>query len=103
MAYDFPTNFSNGTQVTGLGSFFQYGDYIIGGIFAEGILFFIFAFSFVIGMASGTRKALLASSFITFVFAIFFARLDMLNPIWIFVLIVVGIIGAIGSKEERGL
>jgi len=101
--YEYPNNFSNGTIVNSPGTLFQYSDYLLNSWFAEGILGFIFLFSFSISIMAGAKRALLTSSFITFVFAVYFARLDMISPIWIFALIVAIIIGAIGSKEERGL
>jgi hypothetical protein len=54
-------------------------------------------------MSSGSKRALLTSSFITFIFSIFFLRLGMINPIVCLVLIAMTIIGAIGSRDEQGL
>jgi len=101
MAYDYPTNFSGGMNVTGPGSLFQYADYLLGGFFAMGVLIFIFAFTFVVGAVNGGKKALLFSSFITFMFAVYFLRLGMINSGVLLVLIIAMIVGAIGSKEER--
>lgn len=101
--YDLPSNFSNGTQVVGVGTFLQYSNYVTDGWLGWGILTIIFMMSFMVGIAMSSRKALLSSSFITFVFSVYLLRLDMINPVAIFVLIVLMIIGAIGSKEESGM
>jgi hypothetical protein len=102
--YDYPSNFSNGTNaVTGIGSLFQYSNYVISGWFGIAILLFIFGISFIGALASGSRKALLTSSFITFIFSILLARADLISPVWVFLLIVGIIVGAIGSYGEKGL
>jgi len=102
MAFEYPSNFSNGTIVDGLGSFFQYASYTTGGLMGAAILLVIFVMSFVIGLAAGSKKALLSSSFITFVFSVYFWRIEMINPSIMFVLILVMVISAIGSKSESG-
>lgn len=103
MVWLYPTNFSNGTAVTGLGTLVQYGNYVTDGWLASGFLLIIFLLSFVGGIAISSRKALLSASFITFIFSVYFLRLELINPILVFALIVGIIIGAIGSKEEGGL
>jgi len=99
--YEYPTNFSNGTSVNSLGTWVQYMNYASDGWMATGFLFLIFMISFIIGLATSSRKALLASSFIAFVFSVYFMRLDIINPVIPFVFIVLMIAGAIGSKEEN--
>ena len=101
--FDWPTNFSNGSAITGIGGVFQYAQYVTDGMFSMGILLMIFLMSFGIGMATGVKKALASSSFITFIFAVYFVRLDMINPIVPIILLFVAIIGALGSKAEGGL
>lgn len=101
MAWEYATNFSNGTAVTSLGEMMQYGNYVTNGWLAYGFLLIIFMLSFVGGLAMSSRKALLSASFITFVFSVYFLRLDLLNPVVSFVLVILMIIGAIGSKEEN--
>ena len=100
--FDWPTNFSNGTAITGVGGIFQYAQYLTDGMFSMGILLMIFLMSFGIGMAVGVKRALASSSFITFIFAVYFVRLDMINPIIPIVLLFVSIIGALGAKSEAG-
>lgn len=103
MAFEYPTNFSNGTEylnVEGIGSFFQYTNYATGGWFGSGVLGIIFFMVFMVSMSAGSRKALLASSFITFVFSTYFALLGLVSPFVVFGLIVLTIVGAIGTKSE---
>jgi len=100
--FDYPMNFSNGTAITGVGGIFQYAHYVTDGMFSLGILLLIFLMSFGIGMATGMKRALASSSFITFIFSVYFVRLDMINPIIPIVLLFISIIGALGSKAESG-
>jgi len=101
--FDYPMNFSNGTAITGIGGIFEYAQYVTDGMFSAGILLMIFLMSFGIGMVTGMKKALAASSFITFIFSVYFVRLDMVNPIVPIVLLFIAIIGALGSKAEGGM
>jgi hypothetical protein len=100
MAYEYPTNFSNGTVVDGIGSFVQYADYITEGWLALGFLLIIFMMTMAVGSMMSVRKTLAASSFITFIFSIYFMRLGMVNPIVVFGLLVLVIVGVLGSKGE---
>jgi hypothetical protein len=72
----------------------------VNGWLGYGFLLIIFLTTFGFSMVSGSRKALLTSSFITFLFSIYFMRMSMINPVIVFVLIVLTIIGALGSKGE---
>ncbi len=99
--WDYPTNFSNGTTVENLGTLMQYANYVAEGWLAYGFLLIIFMMSFGVGALSGSRKALLASSFITFIFSVYFLRLDMINPALVFVLIIGIIVGMLGAKEGK--
>ncbi len=101
MVWDYPTNFSNGTAVNSLGGLIQYAEYVTNNWFAEGFLLIIFLMSLSVGILTNSRKAILAASFITFVFSIYFLRLDSINPIITFLLLVGIIIGAIGSSEGK--
>lgn len=102
--YQYPTNYSNGTSVDGVGNaFFQYPNFILGGMFGLGILTIIFLTTFIVSLSSGSRKALLTSGFISTIFSIYFARLDLIQPVVVFVFIALTIIGAIGSKQENSL
>jgi len=101
--HEYPSNFSNGTSVEGIGSWFQYTSTLLGDWLGIGIMILIFLASFIISLASGTRKALMVSGFISFIFSIYLARLDMIHPVFIITFIILTIIGAIGSKQEQGL
>jgi len=97
--WEYPINYSNGTSVDGAGNFFmKYPSFIVGGHLGSGIILLIWLFCFVFSLILGSRKALAVSSFIAFVFSVYFVRLDMINPIVPIVLIVLMIIGLIGSS-----
>ena len=100
MAWQYPSNFSNGTAVDGLSNLFKYMDYVVNGWFAEAVVLIIFVIAFALFSLTSTRKALLASSFIAFIFSVYFIRLGLINPIITFALIVIMIVGAVGAKEE---
>jgi len=101
--YEYPSNYSNGTSVDGLGSFIQYTSFVTNHWLATGILLIIWTFSFMMSMVSGSRKALLTASFITFIFGVYFVRLDIVNPIVVVTLLALTILGAISSYNEQGL
>jgi len=101
--YDWPTNFSDGNVINGTGSFLQYANYVTSGGLGIAILVIIFIMSFFVGIAISSRKALLSSSFITFIFAVYLTRISMVSPVAIFILVLLMIVGAIGSKEESGM
>ena len=92
--WNYPTN------VTGIGNLVQNINYQINGYLGYGFLTIIFLFTFGLTLVSGSRKALLTSSFITFLFSIYFLRMGMINPVVSILLIVLTIIGALGSKSE---
>lgn len=98
--YEYPSNFSNGSSVDGFGSFIKYTSYITNDWLGTGIILLIWIVIFGLSMAMGSRKALLTSSFISFIFSIYFVRLGMIHPVIVITLIILTIIGAIGSKEE---
>ena len=97
--FEYPTNYSNGSAVDGYGSWIQYTNLITGGFLGAGFLLLIWLATFFVSLVSGSRKAMLTASFVSFPFAIYFMRLEMINPIIIIVIIALGILGAIGSKE----
>ena len=101
--FEMPGNFSNGTSVDGLGSFMQYASYVTYDWLATGFLLIIWTFSFMMSMVSGSRKALLTSSFIAFIFGVYFVRLDMVNPFIVIVFLALTILGAISSYNEPSL
>lgn len=98
--FEYPTNFSNGTAVIDPGTFTQFMHYATDGWFAYGFLFVIFMVLSGIFLVAGIKRSLAASSFITFIFSIYFWRLDMVNPILCFAFILLAIVAALGAKEE---
>jgi len=98
--FEWPTNFSNGTAITGIGTLLQYSNHVTNGMFAIGILLIIFLMGLVGGMMVGIKKSLASSSFITFVFAVYFWRIDMVPDIVLYGLLFLMIVGVIGSKGE---
>jgi len=102
--YAFPTNYSNGTTADSPGKLLlQYPSLILNDWLAWGVLGIIWLFTFIVSMSSGSNKALLASSFITFMFSILFLRLNLINPIICLILIGMTILGAIFSSKETGI
>jgi hypothetical protein len=103
MWYEYPSNYSNGTEVNGLGSFIQYTNYIVNDYLGMAILLLIFLLTFGFSLVGGTKKALLVSSFITFLLSIPLVRMGIV-PIFIpIALIVLVIIGAIIGDKDTGL
>jgi len=99
----YPSNFSNNTGVNSISDYYQYINYVIGDWFATGFVILIWMLSFGFSMMLGVRKALMSSSFIAFIFSIYFYRVGMVGNLLIILSIIGVIIGAIGSKEEHGL
>lgn len=99
--WELPTNFSSGTEVNGVADLFvKYPSLILNNYFGVGITILIWLVSFGLSLASGTRKALMVSSFIAFIFSLYFVRLGALNLLVSVTLIGMTILGAIGSKSE---
>lgn len=103
MVYEYPTNYSDGTSATGPGKFFF--DYPVALVpqFAPAIVLLIWVAVFAISAFMGSKRAILVASFIAFIFSVFFAIRDWLNPVIPIVLIVITIIAAIGTKGEGSL
>jgi len=100
----YPTNYSNGTEVNGVASFFvKYPNYILNGNFGIAIVLMIWIMSFVLSMALGTRKALMTASFIALMFSLWFYLMGSLPIIIVFTLVGLLIVGMLGSKGEGGL
>ena len=100
-SFDYPTNFSNGTSVDGVGSMFAYGAYATGGWFGYGILFMIFIIAFGVSALANIGRAFASAIFITFIFSIYFARIEMVSHIFPLVLLTMVIIGFFWAKSER--
>ena len=101
--FEYPTNYSNGTSVGGVGDWMAYTNYVLGDTFGLGIIVMIWILSFGLSMILGAKKAILFASFISFVFAVYLAAAGVLNNlIVLIVLLVLMIIGAIGSSGSGG-
>ncbi len=103
MAYDYPSNFSNGTNsVTGLGSLIQYGAYVVSGVLGYALLVLIFMTALIVNLSVGAKKALLSSSFITFMFSVYFYRLEMISPAFLWGLGIFMVILAVLPDKSAG-
>ena len=101
--YEYPSNYSNGQSVEGIGNFIQYANYIVNGYLGMALLLLIFLLTFGFSMVSGTKKALLVSSFITFLLSIPLVRMQIC-PVYIpIILIVFVVIGAIIGEKDNSL
>lgn len=101
MAWEYPTNFSNGTSVDGMGSFFTYMNYATGDWFATGVIFVIFMMAFIATSFVSFRKALASASFIAMIFSSYFVTLGIISMAVPFTLLAIFIIGVILSKSEN--
>lgn len=105
--WQYASNYSNGEGITGVSDLFvKYPSSILtlgsgGGMLGIGLTILIWIFSFSLSMALGARKALTSSSFITFVFSVYFFRMGIVSWLVPIILIVMLIIGALGAKEEN--
>ena len=102
MTHQLPTNFSNGTIVQDLGTFIQYADVVSGTWLAEGFLLIIFLMTLGIGTFAGAKKSFPVACFITMIFSAYFLRLEMINSVITFTLLVLTIVGAFLAKEGGG-
>jgi phosphoglycerol transferase MdoB-like AlkP superfamily enzyme len=101
--YEYPSNWSGGQEVTGLGTLMQYSNYVVNGYLGIGMILLVWLLTFGFSLASGSRKALLVSSFISFILSIFLWRLQILPMYVPIALIVMVVIGAIFGKDETTL
>jgi hypothetical protein len=99
--HEYPTNFGNGTIIDGPASFFM--KYPVSQVPMMGnlliVLLWVTAFS--LSMAGGVRKAFGVASFITLTLAIYLWRLSMIDISVLFILLVLGVVGVLGGKEEN--
>ena len=105
--WSYPTNFTNritnatNDSVNGVGSFFgSYPSSVVPGL-GLGLVCIMWLVFFSLSMASGVRKALMVSSFITGILSFYLWRISMIDTWVVMVLAVLTVIGAIGSKEEQ--
>lgn len=104
MTYEYPTNFTYNnasTVVEGLGTLFQYMDHVTDGWFPYGMLLIIFVMTFMVGVMISPKRAFASSFFITFIFSVYFARLDMV-AIHMPIVFIIGIIIALAFGRDEG-
>lgn len=101
--YELPTNYSNGSSVTGVGKLIDYANYVSQEWLGAGLIFAIFFISLAINTAFGVKRTMAASSFITFIFSIYLLRVGMIHPVIPITLIVLTIIGLLGSSNQTSL
>lgn len=105
--WQYPTNFTNditnvtNDSVNGVGSFFgTYPASVVPGV-GLGLVSIMWLVFFSLSMASGVRKAMMASSFITGVLSVYLWRIGLIDVWVVFAMTIFTIIGTIGSKEEQ--
>jgi len=100
--YEYPTNFTNGTTIDGIGNMFIYANNVTSGGFAYGIIFLVFFITLTIGAMSGFKRAGASAAFVSAVFSFLFLRLGMVNPILPIILIIFSVIFALAGGKEGG-
>ena len=101
--HEYPTNFSNGTSVDGVGSFFGSYPAAIVPFAGIGIVILLWIITFSLSLMSGVRKAFMVASFIAGVLSIYLWRMAMIDVSIVFILVILTIVGAIGAKEENSI
>lgn len=98
--HQWPTNFSNGTRIDGIGNYFVYMNSVTSGFLSSAMLLIIWLITFFSGYLLGVRKSAAAAFFVSFVFSIYFMRLGWMNVAITFILLLGAIVSAAGSKGE---
>lgn len=103
--YEYPSNFSGGQLVDGIGSFFQYSNYAVGGWLGVFILFLTFSISYVILSKANSEKAIATSLFGTAFIATLLMRMEMIAVPLVVMLWVGALIGMIlvRNSANKGL
>jgi len=103
--FDLPSNFTVGNEsiaINGIGSLFSYANYATGNVFGMALLSVIFIISFLSMMKDNAANAFVSASFISFIFSVYFVRIDLVWPSIPFMLLVLVIFGIIWAKSEKG-
>jgi hypothetical protein len=104
--WEYPTNYSNGSIVSGPGGFFMDYPSSIIPQFGSGILIMLFLVVFAVSSFIGARKALMVSCFITGLMSMFFAVRGWVNavvPISLGVITIIIIIFSLLEGDGGGL
>lgn len=99
--HEWPSNFSGGQSVEGIGTWLRYSNSVTGGLLGQAIIFMVFAISFVTLKGYSTSKAFVASCFITTIIAILLARVITFNPIFLAGLIILTVISTLWVAFEK--
>lgn len=100
MVFEYPGNFSNGTEVVDLGTFAQYANYVSDSTLGFAFLTVIFFVTLAGALVSGVGKAIMVSSFVTLIFSMFFVRLDMIPAFFPIILMVILAASSVMSFNE---
>ena len=103
--YSLPSNYSNGTSVSGIGSFMQYNNDVLSGWFGIMILIAIYSITFLSLKNQSFEKAFVAASFISFAFSVLLMRIAMVSPSLVIGLLLMTVIGSllVRNESQRGL
>jgi hypothetical protein len=93
--YEYPYNFSNGTEVDGIGSLLKYVNVISDFNLAPAFLILIFLVSFTVGLVANAKAGLMVGGFVASIFSIYFWMLGMVSPFFVILFITLLIIGII--------
>ena len=102
MAFDYATNFSNGSNVDTLGSLVEYGNYVTEGWLAATFVIIVGVMSFMLGSTRDANKGFLFSGFVVFIFSSYFMRLGLINPVFVVIGLFMIIVGLFATKSDGG-
>lgn len=101
--WELPTSYNNGSVVDGAGDLFvTYPAFITNNYLTIALTVIIWLVLFGLNLAFGSKKALTTASFVTFLLSLPLVVSGNMNPFVSVILIVLTIIGLLGSKEEGG-
>ena len=98
--WDYPSNFSNGQSVNGIGSFLQYANYATNSKLGYLIIVAIFAVSFLSMKVFSSTKAFASASFITTFLSVFLLRIGLISPVVTIILAALTVIGILVVRDE---
>lgn len=101
--YEYPTNYSNGTELTNPSQFFLDWPSTIIPNYGPGLIVLIFSVSLILSILSGSRKALAVASFISLIFSTWFWVAGILSITYPIGLLLVFIVSIIVSVKEASL
>lgn len=99
--YDFPSNYSNGQNVSSLGTFLQYTNYAADYYLGALILVAVFTISFLILKTQSFEKAFAPACFITLGLSILFMRISLIGLPIVIMLAVITILAIILVRTEN--